>query len=46
MNICIGIISYLPDESKAREVRRTRALHLVDQCKRLYNLPVIFVAQN
>ena len=46
MNICIGIISYLPDGGKAREIRRSRAVRLFDQCQRLLNLPIIVVAQN
>ena len=46
MDICIGIISYLPDAPKVRKARFTRLLSLLAQCDRLFHLPVIIIAQN
>ena len=46
MKICIGIISYLPDDNLKREVRRKRLLSLIDQCNKLFNLPILIIAQN
>lgn len=45
MNICIGIISYLPDNNK-RQYRIKKLLQLVDSCNKLFNLPIIIIAQN
>ena len=46
MKVCIGIISYLPDNSSVREVRRRKMLQLIDTCNKLFNLPILIVAQN
>lgn len=46
MNICIGIISYFPDDPNLRKERVTRANKVIDDCNRLFNLPIIIIAQN
>jgi len=46
MNICIGIISYLPDEQVKRNIRKEQLLKLIDKCNEIFNLPIIIVAQN
>lgn len=46
MKVCIGIVSYLPEDEQVRAVRVKRLNHLLDQCKRLYGLPVLIIAQN
>lgn len=46
MNICIGIISYLPNESDKRDIRRKKLLELISQCNKLFGLPILIVAQN
>lgn len=46
MNICIGIISYLPNEEKIRETRKNKLVSLINKCNELFNLPIIMVAQN
>lgn len=45
MNPCIGIISYLPDD-KRREYRIKRMKLVLEQCNKLFNLPIIVIAQN
>lgn len=45
MKICIGIISYFPDGDK-RNVRIDRANKVIDDCNRLFNLPILIIAQN
>ena len=45
MKICIGIISYFPDDNK-REIRIERAKKVIEDCNKLFNLPIIIVAQN
>ena len=44
--ICIGIISYLPDDPVSREVRKSRALSLIRQCDNWFRIPIIVIAQN
>lgn len=46
MKICIGIISYLPDDIKLREVRKGRLHNVISKCNELFSLPIIIVAQN
>lgn len=46
MKICIGIISYLPDEEKIRSTRRERLYKVIERCNELFSLPIIIVAQN
>lgn len=46
MNICIGIISYLPKEEKVREARKNKLVSLINKCNELFNLPILIVAQN
>jgi len=46
ISICIGIISYLPDDEEIRKVRIERLEKLLNQCDRHFKLPVIIVAQN
>ena len=46
MNICIGIISYLPN-NKLKRYRRLKKLNdLIDSCNNLFNLPITIIAQN
>lgn len=45
MKICIGIISYFPDDDK-REIRIERAKKVIEDCNKLFDLPIIIVAQN
>lgn len=43
----IGIISYLPDNSKIRDRRLTKLIKLVLQCNYIFNnLPIMIIAQN
>ena len=46
MQICIGIISYLPDKEEVRQVRIARLESLLAQCQQFYKLPILIVAQN
>lgn len=46
MKICIGIISYLPDDIKLREIRKERLHNVISKCNELFSLPIIIVAQN
>lgn len=46
MDICIGIISYLPDEENIRKVRIARLNDLIYSCNKTFNLPIIIIAQN
>lgn len=46
MKIVLGIISYLPDEPEIRKERLKRVLHLLEQCSRLWQLPIMLIAQN
>ena len=46
MDICIGIISYLPDDEEARGVRISRLNDLIYTCNRIFKLPIIIIAQN
>ena len=46
MNICIGIISYLPDEQNLRDKRLNRLINLLKQCDEFFKLPILLVAQN
>lgn len=43
---CIGIISYLPNDLKIREHRKNMLNNLLAQCNKLFNLPIIIIAQN
>lgn len=46
MKIVLGIISYLPDEPEIRKERLKRVLYLLEQCSRLWQLPIMLIAQN
>lgn len=46
MKICIGIISYLPDDAKKREARVDKLYKLIEACNDIFKLPFIIVAQN
>lgn len=46
LNKCVGIVSYLPDEPKLRQIRQKKLISLLDQVNKLFDLPVIIVAQN
>lgn len=46
MKICIGIISYLPDNSSSRRVRMDRLNSLLKQLNDHFKLPILIVAQN
>lgn len=46
MKICIGIISYFPDDKELRNIRIDRLNKTIFDCNRLFNLPIIIVAQN
>ena len=46
ISICIGIISYLPDEEDVRKVRIARLNDLIYSCNKTFNLPIIIIAQN
>jgi len=46
MNICIGIISYLPDDNEVRLSRIKRLNNLLIKCDELFRLPILIVAQN
>lgn len=43
---CIGIISYLPDDSNIRKERSNKLEKLIMSCDRLFHLPIIIIAQN
>ena len=42
----IGIISYLPDVIEKKAYRLLKLKNLIDKCAKLFNLPVIIIAQN
>lgn len=42
---CIGIISYLPNDS-TRSIRQQRLEALLAKCEYLFNLPIIIISQN
>ena len=46
LNICIGIPSWLPDDPLDRQQRIDRLNRLINQLSELFNLPIIFIAQN
>lgn len=46
MNICIGIISYLPDESSDRNVRLSRLHSLLIKCDSIFKKDIVIIAQN
>lgn len=46
MKTVIGIISYLPDDSEKRNKRLSLFFNLLSDCRRIFNLPIIIVAQN
>lgn len=46
MKICIGIISYLPDDKELRNVRIDRLNKTILDCNRLFNLPILIISQN
>lgn len=46
MKICIGVISYLPDNKKLREIRVEKLSNLLHQCDELFKLPIMIIAQN
>ena len=43
--ICIGIVSYLPD-NEYREERVRRCKNLIAKCDEIFNLPIVVIAQN
>ena len=46
MNICIGIISYLPDDSSDRNVRLSRLHSLLIKCDSIFRKDIVIIAQN
>lgn len=46
VNICIGIISYLPDKESTRKVRIKRLNNLLSILNTTFKLPIIIIAQN
>lgn len=46
MKNVIGIISYLPDDKEKKNARLKLLFSLLSDCHRIFNLPVIIVAQN
>lgn len=46
MNICIGIISYLPDDDSLKNKRLSKLNNLLVKCDTLFKLPIIIIAQN
>lgn len=46
MKNVIGIISYLPDDKEKRNKRLKLLFSLLSDCHRIFNLPIIIVAQN
>lgn len=46
MKICIGIISYLPDDKELRNIRIDRLNKTILDCNRLFNLSILIIAQN
>lgn len=46
MNIVIGIISYFTDIREIRNHRVRQLQYLIEQCDKLFNLPIDIVAQN
>lgn len=44
--LCIGIISWLPDDPEARRVRASRLNQLLFHCIHMFELPIIIIAQN
>ena len=46
MKICIGIISYLPDDKTNRDIRLSRLNSLINKCNFLFDIPIMIIAQN
>ena len=46
MNICVGIISYLPQDTSIREKRLNKLNNLIARCDQLFKIPIIIIAQN
>lgn len=46
MDICIGIISYLPDAPEIRKARLEKLNNLLKKCDEIFKLPIIIIAQN
>ena len=46
MKICIGIISYFPDNDKTRRERSKKLQNLINTCTDLFNVPILIIAQN
>lgn len=42
----IGIISYLPENKAIRQIRQNKLDTLLEKCNKLFNLPIIIIAQN
>ena len=42
----MGIISYLPDDPKLRLLRANRLNELIQQIDRIFNIPIMIIAQN
>lgn len=46
MTKCIGIISWLPDDESHRKLRLESLIKTLDSCNKIFNLPIIIIAQN
>jgi hypothetical protein len=47
MRICIGIISYLPEDNGIRLNRKNQLNILLDKCDEIFtNIPILIIAQN
>lgn len=46
MNVCIGIISYLPPDQDIRSQRLEKLNKLITKCDEIFKLPIIIIAQN
>lgn len=46
LKVCLGIISYLPEDKELRRVRLERLNNLLSKCDEYFGLPVYIIAQN
>ena len=46
MNICVGIISYFPDNDTLRLTRMNTFIQLIDKCNLCFDIPIFVIAQN
>ena len=46
MKICVGIVSYLPEPGKIRDIRTERLKNLIMFVDKYFKLPIILIAQN